>query len=117
MAETLSLYFRAGAELHRLPVEFTAPGDVAGMKFSNLARNVAEFSQLPSRAVALRIPLSRLALVGMPVLEGQKLSQKPIQMSLCNNEVLPTIFQFRSVHGIENLGTHFMVEISGVNAG
>lgn len=117
MAETVHLYFRAGAEVQRLPIEFTAPGDVAGMNFTEVSGLTIEAIIARSRKLVLRAPLTRHSITAIPVLRTHLDSQQPIAMALCTNEVLPSAFRPRLVNRIEDHGSHFMVEISGVNAG
>lgn len=112
MAETVHLYFRAGGILHHLPAQFTAPGDVAGMNFSEVSGLTQEARAARSGKVSLRVPLSRQSISALPVLKAHFDSKQLISMSLCNNEVLPSIYHAASVKRVEDFGSYLSVEYS-----
>ncbi len=110
MAETVHLYFRAGSTLHHLPAQFTAPGDVAGMNFSEVSGLTQEARAARSGKVSLRVPLSRQSVSAIPVLKAHFDSKQPISMALCNNEVVQGTFRSAIVSSIEDFGSYMKVE-------
>ena len=118
MAETVHLFFRTSGGLQRLPGQLITPRGTPSTQFTEVGGLTMEVTIVGrSREFALRVPLSRESLSAMPVLKAHCDSKQPIAMALCTNEVLPSIFQSRTVNRIEDYGSNSMVEISGVNAG
>lgn len=110
MAETVHLYFRAGGILHHLPCQFTAPGDVAGMNFSEVSGLTQEARAAGSRKVSLRVPLSWQSVSATPVLKAHFESKRPILMSLCNNEVVTGNLRPAFIRSLEDFGSYLKME-------
>jgi hypothetical protein len=118
MAETVHLFFRTSGGLQRLPGQLITPQGTPSTQFTEVSGLTMEVTIIGrSRKFALRVPLSRESVSVMPVLKAHCDSKQPIAMALCTNEVLPSIFQSRTVSRIEDCGSSFMVEIDGVSAG
>jgi hypothetical protein len=118
MAETVHLYFRTNAGLQRLPGQLITPRGTPSTQFTEVSGLTMEVTIIGrSPKFALRVPLSRESVSAMPILQAHLLSKEPISMCLCTNEVVQGTFRSATISSIEDFGSSFMVEISGVNAG
>jgi hypothetical protein len=119
MAETVHLYFRSSGGIQHLPGQLITPAGAPSTQFTEVSGLTIETVIGRSRKFAFRAPLSRQAVSAMPILQAQLASKEPILMALSTFGFIDVTGAFRSVwvSKIEDHGSSFMVEISGVNAG
>ena len=98
--DDLVLVVRSGGITHRVPAQFVAPGDVAGVKFLE-TNGTGEVRQISHRGICL--PQSTQLMAALPVLQRHVATQQPLEMDLCRKDnSFPSLFMAklsRTVNG------------------
>lgn len=108
--EQISFNFGFKGANYKVPITFTAPGDVAGMKFQEISGIGMQLNFRPGTTMSGNLANGWQLQAALPVLQQHLESRQALSMCLVNNENVTGMFRLITVNRIEPRGTYQKIE-------
>jgi hypothetical protein len=113
--DSFSLNFDGWGTNYKVPITFTAPGDVAGMNFQELSGIGMEVTFRPGTTMSGYLANGWQLQAALPVLRQHLESRQPLSICLLKNKNMTGLFRMITVNRIEPRGTYQKIEWTWLN--